>query len=53
LNHSSALGTKIDRIAREVRAMSENYDYVSTSGGIGPTHDDVTMEALAPARASP
>lgn len=37
----------IEIIAREVRGMSENYDYVMTSGGIGPTHDDVTMEGVA------
>ena len=51
------LGVDLDRIltipddiagiAREVRAMSEAYDFVFTSGGIGPTHDDVTMDAIA------
>ncbi len=38
---------EIEVIGRELRALSDQYDYVMTSGGIGPTHDDVTMEGVA------
>jgi molybdenum cofactor synthesis domain-containing protein len=37
----------IDTIAREVRALSDTFDVVFTSGGVGPTHDDVTIDAVA------
>lgn len=39
----------IDTIARETRVLSEEFDYVFTSGGIGPTHDDLTMDGIAKA----
>lgn len=39
----------IDVIAAEVRALSTAHDVLFTSGGVGPTHDDVTVEAVAKA----
>ena len=36
-------------IAVAVTALSEKYDHVFTSGGIGPTHDDITADAVADA----
>lgn len=37
----------VEAIAAEVALLSRQYDVVFTSGGVGPTHDDVTIEAVA------
>jgi len=39
----------IDTIATEVRALAARYTWVFTSGGVGPTHDDLTVAAIAKA----
>jgi len=38
-----------DEIIEAARRMTKNYDFVVTSGGIGPTHDDITYASLAKA----
>lgn len=43
------VGDDIDVVANEVKALSNEFTYVITTGGIGPTHDDITFEAIAKA----
>ena len=38
-----------DEIVAAVNALRGRYDYVFTTGGIGPTHDDITADAIAKA----
>jgi molybdenum cofactor synthesis domain-containing protein len=37
----------LEDIAGAVHELSERFDHVFTSGGVGPTHDDLTMEGIA------
>ena len=41
------------RIVDAVNALREAYDYLFTTGGIGPTHDDITVDAVAAALGVP
>jgi len=43
----SVIPDEIEVIGREAVEFSRRYDYVFTSGGVGPTHDDVTMSGIA------
>jgi molybdenum cofactor synthesis domain-containing protein len=38
-----------DAIVTAVNALRPNHDYVFTTGGIGPTHDDITVDSIAAA----
>jgi molybdenum cofactor synthesis domain-containing protein len=37
------------RIVEAVNALRSTHDYLFTTGGIGPTHDDITVDAIATA----
>jgi molybdenum cofactor synthesis domain-containing protein len=38
---------ELETIAREVKTLASECDYIVTSGGVGVTHDDVTIAAVA------
>ncbi|MGB3377810.1 competence/damage-inducible protein A [Allopontixanthobacter sediminis] len=42
-----------DRIVDAVNSLRASYDYLFTTGGIGPTHDDITVDAVAQALSVP
>jgi molybdopterin-biosynthesis enzyme MoeA-like protein len=47
LQHAVVCRDVIDVIADELNALRPHYDMVFTSGGVGPTHDDMTLPAVA------
>lgn len=49
LAEARVVGDSHALIVAAVRDLSGAYDYVVTSGGIGPTHDDITADAVAEA----
>src|SRR3954463_6149069 len=49
LNEVRVVPAVLPRIAEAVNALRAENDYLFTTGGIGPTHDDVTVDAIAAA----
>jgi molybdenum cofactor synthesis domain-containing protein len=47
LKRIAVVPDELDAIADEVAYCARNFDFVITSGGVGPTHDDITMEGVA------
>jgi len=45
----SVIPDELECISDEIQWFSSRFDYVFTSGGVGPTHDDVTIEGIAAA----
>ncbi|KFY26280.1 hypothetical protein V491_01372 [Pseudogymnoascus sp. VKM F-3775] len=49
LQRIETIADDADTIAESARRLSAAFDFVITSGGIGPTHDDITYSSLATA----
>ncbi|NGP17902.1 competence/damage-inducible protein A [Devosia aurantiaca] len=49
LTEVRVVSDEMDHIVEAVNALRSRYTYVFTSGGIGPTHDDITADAIAQA----
>ncbi|MHA1524590.1 MAG: competence/damage-inducible protein A [Alphaproteobacteria bacterium] len=49
LREVRVVGDVADEIVTAVNALRRAYTYVFTTGGIGPTHDDITADAVAAA----
>jgi len=47
LARAVVISDDLEEIQHEVALSSARYDYVITTGGVGPTHDDMTMEGVA------
>ncbi|MFM8408750.1 MAG: molybdopterin-binding protein, partial [Alphaproteobacteria bacterium] len=47
LRRVTTIPDELDVIGDTVREFSGAFDVVFTSGGVGPTHDDVTIEGIA------
>jgi molybdenum cofactor synthesis domain-containing protein len=53
LAEARVIGDDHDKIVAAVRDLAGRHDHLFTSGGIGPTHDDITAEAVAAAFDTP
>src|SRR5215472_17354686 len=49
LNEVRVVGDVEAEIVTALNALRSRYDFVFTTGGIGPTHDDITADSVAKA----
>lgn len=49
LLEARTVGDRTEQIVGALNALRASHDYVFTTGGIGPTHDDITADAVAKA----
>ncbi len=49
LMEARTVGDRPDQIVQALNALRTSHDYVFTTGGIGPTHDDITADCVAQA----
>ncbi|MND93537.1 putative competence-damage inducible protein [compost metagenome] len=49
LMEARVVGDRQDQIVAALNALRAAHDYVFTTGGIGPTHDDITADAVGAA----
>jgi len=49
IGEARILADEVDVIVAAVKEFSNRFDYVFTTGGIGPTHDDITADCIASA----
>ena len=49
LKEVRVVGDVEEEIVAALNALRSRYDFIFTSGGIGPTHDDITADAVAKA----
>jgi len=47
LKEARVVADDVEEIAAAVNALRTRYTYVFTTGGIGPTHDDITADGIA------
>ena len=49
INEVRIIQDKEKIIIKNIKELSKNFDYVFTTGGIGPTHDDITAQSISKA----
>lgn len=49
MKHVAVVPDEEEDIVETIQRLAKRYDFIVTSGGIGPTHDDITYEAIGKA----